>query len=246
MEFPLRHAADTPRELHDRRHRAGAIGRAIVGDVSKGEQTRQAVLEQATVIAARLGLAGLTIGTLASSAGLSKSGLYAHFGSKEELQLATLGHAREVFIDRVLRPALAAPRGEPRLRELFGRWLATGRDLPAGCLYMSSKPEFDDRPGRVRDQLVRDYRDLLDSIGQMVRAGIDEGQLRPDADPAQFAQELDGIVMGFFFAHRLLGDPAIESRAWCAFEAALAGLRTGSEQPTPAGAGRTDRQPVGS
>jgi len=214
--------------------------------VNKGEQTRQAVLEQATVIAARLGLAGLTIGTLASSAGLSKSGLYAHFGSKEELQLATLGHAREVFIDRVLRPALAAPRGEPRLRKLFDRWLTTGRDLPAGCLYMSSKPEFDDQPGRVREQLVRDYRDLLDSIGQMVRAGIDEGQFRPDADPAQFAQELDGIVMGFFFAYRMLGDPAIESRARRAFETALAGLRTGSEQPIPAGAGRTDRQPVGS
>lgn len=194
--------------------------------VSKGEDTRQAVLEQATGIAARLGLAGLTIGTLASAAGRSKSGVYAHFRSKEELQLATLGHAREGFVDQVLRPALSAPRGEPRLRELFERWLVLCRDdLGAGCLYMSSKPEFDDQPGRVRDQLVRDYRDLLDSIAQMVRAGIDEGQFRPETDPAQVAQELDGIVLAFFFAHRMLRRPEIERRAHRAFETALAGIR---------------------
>jgi AcrR family transcriptional regulator len=194
--------------------------------VGKGEVTRQAVLEQATEIAARLGLAGLTIGSLASSAGMSKSGIYAHFGSKEELQLATLAHARDTFVDRVLRPALSAPRGEPRLRAFFERWLACCRDdLPAGCLYVSSKPEFDDQPGRVRDQLVRDYRDLLDSIGQMVAAGVTEGEFRPDTDPAQFAQDLDGIVLAYFFAHRLLRDPAAEQRARRAFETALAAVR---------------------
>lgn len=210
--------------------------------MGKGAQTRQAVLEQATVIAARLGLAGLTIGTLASTAGLSKSGLYAHFESKEELQLATLAHAREGFIDRVVRPALAAPRGEPRLRELFRRWLLASQDLAAGCLYMSAKPEFDDQPGRVRDQLVRDYRDLLDSIGQMVRAGVDEGQFRPDTDPAQFAQELDGIVLAFFFAFRMLRDPDSERRAWRAFERAVADVRT-APGPTHR-AGPADRQLV--
>jgi AcrR family transcriptional regulator len=194
--------------------------------VGKGAETRLAVLEEATVIAARLGLAGLTIGTLASSAGLSKSGLYAHFGSKEELQLATLAHARDTFVDRVLRPALSESRGEPRLRTFFERWLKTCRDdLPAGCLYMSSKPEFDDQPGRVRDQLIRDYRDLYDSIALMVRAGMTEGEFRADTDPAQFAQDLDGIILAFFFAHRLLRDPAIELRARRAFETALTGIR---------------------
>jgi AcrR family transcriptional regulator len=202
------------------------IGRAILCGVGKGADTRQAVLEEATVIGARLGLSGLTIGTLANSAGLSKSGLFAHFGSKEELQLATLAHARDTFIDLVLRPALSAPRGEPRLREFFERWLATCREgLPAPCVYMSSKLEFYDRPGRIRDQLSRDWQDLYDSIAQMVRAGITEGEFRPDADPAQFAQEVDGIILAFFFAYRLLSDPATEQRSRRAFETALAGIR---------------------
>jgi AcrR family transcriptional regulator len=194
--------------------------------VTKGEATRLAVLEQATEIAARLGLAGLTIGNLATAAGMSKSGLYAHFGSKEQLQLATLEHARDAFVDSVLRPALSEPRGEPRLRAFFARWLRFCRDdIPAGCLYMSSKPEFDDQPGRVRDQLIRDYRDLLDSIDQMVKAGIDDGQFRPDTDPAQFAQDLDGIVLANFFAFRLLRDPTTEQRARHAFETALTAIR---------------------
>jgi AcrR family transcriptional regulator len=193
--------------------------------VGKGEQTRLVVLEQATDIAARLGLAGLTIGNLASSTGMSKSGVYAHFRSKEELQLATLAHAREEFIDRVLRPALIEPRGEPRLRSFFERWITSCRDDLPACLSMSSKAEFDDQPGRVRDQLARDYRDLLESIGLMVRAGIAEGQFRPDADPAQFAQDLDGIVLAYFFAYRLLRDPAVEERARHAFDAALQNIR---------------------
>jgi AcrR family transcriptional regulator len=194
--------------------------------VGKGEQTRQAVLEQATEIAARMGLAGLTIGSLATSAGLSKSGLYAHFQSKEELQLATLGQARDWFVDQVVRPALSTPRGEPRLREFFERWLASARDdLPAGCLYLSAKPEFDDQPGRVHDQLVRDYRDLLDSIAQMVRTAIAEGHFRPETEPAQFAQDLDGIVLAYFFAFRMLRDPATEQRARRAFETLLVHAR---------------------
>jgi AcrR family transcriptional regulator len=194
--------------------------------VGKGADTRLVVLEEATVIAARLGLEGLTIGTLARSAGMSKSGLFAHFGSKEELQLATLAHARDTFINRVLRPALSAPRGEPRLRTFFERWLETCRDgLPAGCIYLSSKLEFNDRPGRVRDQLIRDWRDLYESMAQMVRAGIAEGEFRADADPMQFAQEIDGIILAFFFVYRLLRDPPTEQRARRAFEAALAGIR---------------------
>jgi AcrR family transcriptional regulator len=194
--------------------------------VSKGDQTRQAVLEHATGIAARVGLSGLTIGSLASSTGLSKSGVYAHFASKEELQLATLRHARDIFIDEVFRPARGAPRGEPRLRELFDRWVrGCARELPSCMVYLASKVEFAAQPGRVRDQLAQDYRDLLDSIGMMVRAGMKEGQFRPDADPEQFAQELDGAILGFFFAHRLLREPATEQRAWASFEAALARIR---------------------
>lgn len=191
--------------------------------MSKGDQTRQAVLEHATSIAARVGLSGLTIGSLASSAGLSKSGLYAHFESKEDLQLATLQHARDVFVDEVFRPALAAPRGESRVRELFERWLrGCARELPSCTLYLAAKVEFAAQPGRVREQLARDYRDLLESVGLMVQAGVQEGHFRPDANPEQFAQELDGTILGFFFAYRLLREPATEQRARSSFEAALA------------------------
>lgn len=186
--------------------------------MSKGEATRQAVLGQAVEVASRLGLSGLTIGTLASQVELSKSGLFAHFKSKEQLQLQVLDFARETFTDQVVRPALKAPRGEPRLRELFERWLAISRDSAPGCLFVSAATEFDDQPGAVRDQLVRDHKDLVDSVVQMLRAGIAEGQLRPDADPEQFAHDLYGVMLGFFHAERLIRDPYAERRTRRAFE----------------------------
>jgi AcrR family transcriptional regulator len=192
----------------------------VVG-VSKGEATRQAVLGQAVEVASRLGLSGLTIGTLATQVDMSKSGLFAHFKSKEQLQLQVLAYARESFTDQVVRPALKAPRGEPRLRELFERWLATSRDSAPGCLFVSAASEFDDQPGPVRDQLVRDHRDLEDSIVQMFRAGVSEGDLGADADPEQFAHDLYGVMLGFFHAYRLIGDQEAERRTRRAFESLL-------------------------
>jgi AcrR family transcriptional regulator len=186
--------------------------------VSKGESTKQAVLEQAVEVASRLGLSGLTIGSLASQVEMSKSGLFAHFKSKEQLQLQVLAYARENFTDQVMRPAIKAPRGEPRLRELFERWLATSRDSAPGCLFVSAASEFDDQPGPVRDQLVRDHKDLVDSIVQIFRAGVGEGHLAADADPEQFAHDLYGVMLGFFHAERLIRDPAAERRTRRAFE----------------------------
>lgn len=184
------------------------------------------MLSEATRIAARLGLAGLTIGSLATATGMSKSGLFAHFRSKEALQLATLGYARGSFIDTVMRPALAAARGEQRARALFEHWItAAGTDWPGGCLFMSAATEFDDRPGTVREQLVRDHLDLLDAIAQIFRTGVGEGQFRADADPVQFAQDLNGVMLAYFHAHRLLRDPAAEGRARRAFALLLAGAK---------------------
>jgi AcrR family transcriptional regulator len=198
--------------------------------MSKGDETRAAVLSAATEIAARLGLAGLTIGSLATATGMSKSGLFAHFRSKEALQLATLASARESFIDTVMRPALAAPRGQQRVRALFERWITAARDdWPGGCLFVSAASEFDDRPGRVRDQLVRDHLDLLEAIAQIFRTGVSEGQFHPDADPMQFAQDLNGVMLAYFHAHRLLRDPDAEARARRAFALLLAA----AEQPVP-------------
>lgn len=194
--------------------------------MGKGEQTRMAVLVQAADVAARQGLGALTIGDLAARTHLSKSGLFAHFQSKEALQLDVLAYARDRFVDEVIRPATRTPRGEARVRALFERWAAIGVDGNAECLFTSAAMEFDDQPGPVRDQLVRDHRDLMDSITQMFRTGIAEGEFRPDADPEQFAFELHGIMLAYFHAYRLLGDPRADERARRAFEAVLADCRT--------------------
>ena len=182
------------------------------------------MLDQAVGVARRVGLSGLTIGTLAEQAQLSKSGLFAHFRSKEALQLSVLEHARTGFETAVIRPAVRAPRGEPRVRELFDRWLWWD-SLPGGCPFIAAATEFDDQPGPVRDRLVRDQRDLFDTITTVFRTGVSEGQFRPDADPDQFAQDFYGVILACHHAIRLLGDERAEDRARRALDALLADAR---------------------
>jgi AcrR family transcriptional regulator len=193
--------------------------------VGKGEATRQAVLDQAVGIASQIGLAGLTIGTLASQAELSKSGLFGHFKSKEALQLQVLAYARDTFIQEVVHPALATARGEPRLRTLFEKWLVASGDSAPGCLFVSAATEFDDQPGPVRDQLVKDHQDFDEVIAQIFRTGISEGHWRPDADPEQFAQELFGIMLAHFHHVRLMRNPHANERTRRAFERLVREIR---------------------
>jgi AcrR family transcriptional regulator len=194
--------------------------------MTKGLATRQAILDEGVAAAYRVGLGGLTIGELATATGMSKSGLYAHFGSKETLQLEVLDQSRADFIDTVIRPALAAPRGEPRVRELFERWLECGITCrPGGCLFVKAAAELDEQEGVVRDRLVRDHRDLYDTIAQVFRTGVAEGHFRADADPDQFAADIDGVMLAFYHWHRLLRDPQAETRARRAFETLIAHAR---------------------
>ena len=194
--------------------------------MGKGDETRQAILDEATRVASRVGLQGLTIGALAAQTRLSKSGLFAHFHSKESLQVQVLEHAAAMFVDGVLRPALAAPRGEPRVRELFDRWLAWCGDLlPGGCVFIFATSEFDDEPGPVRDRLVRAQRDWMETVATVFRTGITEGQFRADADPDQFAHELYGIILAYHHARRLLRDPLAERRARTALDRLLDAAR---------------------
>ena len=192
--------------------------------MSKGETTRLAVLDQAVDVARRVGLGGLTIGTLAEQAQLSKSGLYAHFRSKEALQLEVLEHARTRFEDQVARPALRAPRGEPRLRDLFDRWLRWDAE-PGGCPFVAAATEYDDQPGPVRDRLVRDERDLFDMIATVFRTGVAEGHFRADADPDDYAQDFYGVILAYHHTHRLLGHVQAAARARRAFERIIAAAR---------------------
>lgn len=195
--------------------------------MGKGELTRQAILERATKMASRVGLEGVTIGRLSEELGLSKSGLFAHFGAKDALQVEILRYAADRFVQEVIRPALATPRGEPRLRALFERWLDWDRSraVPGGCLFVAAATELDDRPGPARDELVRQQRDWMDCMATCFRSGLTEGQFRPEADPAQFAHDLNGLMLGYHHASRLLADPAAEARARASFEALLAAAR---------------------
>jgi AcrR family transcriptional regulator len=195
--------------------------------VSKGAETRQAVLDAALRMASKVGLHGLTIGSLAEEAHLSKSGLFAHFRSKEALQLAVLEYASARVVDLVIRPALKTNRGEPRLRELFERWLEWDRDTwPGGCLFVAAATELDDEPGIVRDRLAQSQRDWLESIAMMWRSGVNDGQFHADLDSDQYAFELQGIMLAFHQSYRLLGDPHAEERARKAVEKLLASART--------------------
>jgi AcrR family transcriptional regulator len=204
--------------------------------MGKGSETRQLILERAAQAASRSGLDGLTIGQLAGELGLSKSGLFAHFHSKEALQVQTLRHAAELFVDRVVRPALKAPRGEPRLRALFERWLAWAEAdvLKGGCLFVAAATELDDLDGPARDELVRQQRDWLELIANVARTGVTEGHFAAGLDTEQLAHDLHGVMLAYHHARRLLRDPRAPQRAESAFDALMRAARA----PRPARSAR--------
>ena len=188
--------------------------------MSKGEATRGVILDEAGRLARLVGLGGLTIGSLATQTGMSKSGLFAHFGSKESLQLQVLEYSSARFVDDVIRPALKAPRGVPRVRDLFERWLAWD-SVEGGCPLVAASFELDDQPGPVRESLVRVQRDWADTLATVFTSGIGEGHFRPDADPRQFTQDVQGVMLAFHMASRLLADPDAADRARRALDALL-------------------------
>jgi len=200
--------------------------------VGRGDDRRQLILDRAAQMASRVGLEGLTIGQLAEELGLSKSGLFAHFQSKEALQLQTLRHAAALFVDSVVRPALKAPRGEPRLRALFERWLvwAEADVLKGGCLFVAAATELDDLDGPVREELVGQQRDWLELIGNVARTGVGEGHFPPELDVEQLAHDLHGVMLAYHHARRLLRDPRAHERAQNAFAALVHAARS----PRPA------------
>jgi AcrR family transcriptional regulator len=189
--------------------------------VNKGEQTRQEIVDRALALAGEVGLQGLSLGVLAAGVSLSKSGLFAHFRSKEALQVEVLQRAIDNFIQDVVAPALRKPRGEPRLRTLFDLYLAWvhGNGRNGSCFFMALTHEYDDRPGPVRDLLVQSQRDWYDVIARAARTAVEEGHFRADLDLEQFAYEFVGIGMVFQQVSKLLANPRAEERARAAFEA---------------------------
>jgi AcrR family transcriptional regulator len=160
---------------------------------------------------------GLTIGDLARAVGMSKSGLFAHFQSKEQLQIDVLREASERFIDDVVRPAIKLARGEPRVVALFQRWLQWVKDLPGGCPFVAAAGELDDREGAVRDFLVRSQQDWISTLTRAAKIAVDEQHFGDRISPRQFAFELHSLMLGYHFHHRLLRDNSAASAVEQAF-----------------------------
>jgi AcrR family transcriptional regulator len=177
--------------------------------MGKGEATKEAILDEAARLARTVGLGGMTIGVLADRTNLSKSGLK---------------HAKVRFVAEVIAPALAAPRGEPRVRALFESWLRWD-SAPGGCIFTAAASEVDDQPGPVRDHVVRNQRDWLDTMAEVFRTGLAEGQFLAGADPEQFAFDLEGVMLSYHLTNRLLGDGQAEARARRSFEELLRAAR---------------------
>jgi AcrR family transcriptional regulator len=196
---------------------------------TKSERTRQSILERAIDLASLEGLEGLTIGRLADELGMSKSGLFAHFGSKEELQIAVVDAAQHRFVSQVLQPALrAAGRGYPRLMAICHAWLQYVREgevFPGGCFFAAASFEFDGRPGPVRDRIVRMMDEWIEALIRAIRTAQEEGHLEREVEPEQLAFELNAFFFGANFSHYLRRDARAVEYAMRAVEARLEALR---------------------
>jgi len=173
--------------------------------MGKGDNTRAQVLAVGLDVASELGLEGLTIGTLAARAGLSKSGMYAHFESKEALQCAVLDLASERFAEVVMLPAFSEPRGLPRLERIFELWMLWETDeLPGGCPFVAAASDYDDRDGPVRDRVVKYLDQMLGAIQRAAGMAMEEGHFRQDLDARAYAFEVWGVVLAYAQWARLL------------------------------------------
>jgi len=214
---------NSPLAAHAPGNNGGAADAPPARPLLKGRQTRAAILDAALALASQIGLAGLSIGVVAEVAGMSKSGVFAHFGSREELQISVIREYHARFEDEVFRPAMSAPRGLPRLRVLFERWLRrVSVEIDAGCIYISGAVEFDDRPGPVRDALVTMVQTWQNALERAIRAAVEEGHLRADTDAGQLLFEIHGLILALHHDARFLRRADAEARARAAFERVLA------------------------
>ncbi len=201
----------------------------------KGQQTRAAILDAALGLAANMGLEGLSIGALAEVTQMSKSGVFAHFGSREELQISVIREYHARFEEEVFFPAIREARGLPRLRALFERWIRrVSVELDSGCIYISGAVEFDDRPGPVRDALVAMVRDWQSALERAIRIAVEEGQLRTDTDPMQMLFELHGLILALHHDARFLRNPGVLDRARAGFDRVIAHYRVADDRAAAA------------
>ena len=184
----------------------------------KGQQTKAAIVDAALGLATQIGLEGLSIGALAEVMHMSKSGVFAHFGSREELQISVIREYHTRFEEEVFYPALREPRGLPRLQALFENWMVrTSTEIDSGCLYIGGAVEFDDRPGPVRDALAGSVQTWLAAMHRAVVQAKEAGHLRADAEERQMAFEIHGLILALHYEARFLKTPGSMDRANAGF-----------------------------
>ena len=189
----------------------------------KGQQTKQAIVDAALGLAAQIGIEGLSIGALAEVTQMSKSGVFAHFGSREELQISVIREYYARFADEVFYPSMTQPRGLPRVRALFANWMKrVAVEIQSGCIFISGAVEFDDRPGPVRDALASSVQAWLAALYRAVVQAKEQGHLNPDADEEQMAFEIHGLILAAHYEARFLKKPGATERANTGFENMLA------------------------
>ena len=196
---------------------------------SKGEQTRLAILDMALAQAAQQGLEGLSIGPLAVALGMSKSGVFAHFGSREELQISVIHEYHHRFEQEVFYPALEAGRGVARLRAMFGNWMQrSSAEIDSGCIYISGAIEFHERTGPVRDALARSVMAWHAALRRSIEQGKERGELRADVDPDQMLFEIHGLILALHYQARFLQTSGAIARALQGFDNTVARFGTDS------------------
>ena len=185
----------------------------------KGEQTRAAILDVALELASRNGLEGLTIGLLADRMSMSKSGVFAHFGSREDLQLEVVKLYHHRFEQEVFYPSIKEARGLPRLVAMYTRWVKrVSVEIASGCIYISGAVEYDDREGPIREELVSMVRAWQGALLRSVRQAVEIGHLRRDLEPEQLVFEMHGLILALHHDARFLRNPGAVERARAAFE----------------------------
>ena len=213
--------------------------------LQKGQQTRAAILDAALGLASHMGLEGLSIGALAEVTQMSKSGVFAHFGSREELQISVIREYHARFEEEVFFPAMRESRGLPRLCALFERWVRqVSVELDSGCIYISGAVEFDDRPGPVRDALASMVRAWHAALERAISLAVQTGELRPDTDPTQMLFEVHGLILALHHDARFLRIPGALDRARIGFERTLNHYRAPQADPARAGASAQPAQPA--
>ncbi len=231
-QLPRKTTAVTDQEGH---RTSAAEGRFL----QKGQQTKAAIVDAALRLATQVGLEGLSIGALAELMHMSKSGVFAHFGSREEMQISVVHEYFRQFEQEVFYPALALPRGLPRVQALFANWMKrVAVEIQSGCIFISGAVEFDDRPGVVRDALSTSVKTWLAAMHRAVMQAQEEGHLSPQADAQQMSFEIHGLILALHYEARFLNNPGSMARANTGFAYILS--RYGAP-PRPAGDDVTGR-----